>query len=268
MNRSIYVLFLAAASFGGCVATTWDDGLPHVSDKAVAAALGDDASAGESADRSALPILPAPHHVRPCCAFGMDMTTKLGDLEIPGYSVSNILEVEDLGRHEYDNGFLTVNQDLGRFVTVETNGLIYTCRGGFIDVAHVRDNADMTLFLATRIVLDMWAPRPVTLEGDGAIRRVVLKPIPPELIESVGPWEVAVTLAQWASYQISIWHEIVTWYGYESVPASRKRCRRFRPRTSIRTRSACASPAASCETVGAVPALNGTTSWRYGCSGA
>jgi hypothetical protein len=58
---------------------------------------------------------------------------------------------------------------------------------------------------------------------------VVLKPIPPELIESVGPWEVAVTLAQWASYQISIWHEIVTWYGYESVPGFSGKVSAFSP---------------------------------------
>ncbi len=29
--------------------------------------------------------------------------------------------------------------------------------------------------------------------------------------------EVAITLAQWAAFQISVWHEIVTWWSFESI---------------------------------------------------
>lgn len=200
-----------------------------MSEKLVATALGDDGPVEETGDPSQVPKLPAPHRVRPCCAFGMDLRTKLGGVEVPGYTVGNILGVEELGRHEYDNGFLTLNQDISRVVTLEKNGLVYTCRGGFVDIAHVRDNADLTLYLATRIVLDMWGPKPVVVEGDGARRRVVLKPIPPELIDRLGPWEVAVALAQWSAYQMSIWHEIATWYGYESVSGFPEKVSAFSP---------------------------------------
>jgi hypothetical protein len=218
VRGALAALALASAPLAGCLATTWGGGKAYVSEQALSAALGDDAPSVDKPDRAALPVLQAPHHVRPCCAFGMDLPTKIAGVPIPGYTVGNILDVEELGRHEYDNGFVTLNQDLTRAVTVEKNGLVYTCRGGFVDVAHVRDNADLTLYLATRIAIDMWGPTPITVAGDGAIRRIVLKPIPKELIERVGPWEVAVTLAQWASFQLSIWHEIVTWYGYESIP--------------------------------------------------
>src|SRR5262249_42578749 len=44
-----------------------------------------------------------------------------------------------------------------------------------------------------------------------------LKAIPAELMERLGRWEVAITLAQWAAFQISVWHEIVTFYDYESI---------------------------------------------------
>ena len=33
----------------------------------------------------------------------------------------------------------------------EHNGLVYTCRGGFIDTAHVRDYADWAIFLVAQI---------------------------------------------------------------------------------------------------------------------
>ena len=43
---------------------------------------------------------------------------------------------ERLGRHVYDAGFL--GRGAGQeVVALERNGLIYTCRGGFIDTAHV-----------------------------------------------------------------------------------------------------------------------------------
>ncbi|APR81835.1 Hypothetical protein A7982_07184 [Minicystis rosea] len=190
----------------------------RVSEQQVAVALGDGSAQSEAFSAASLPAIPPPRHVRPCCAFGMDLQVSLGGKRVPGYSTSNIIGVADLGRHEYDNGPVTLNQDLARLVTVEKNGLVYTCRGGFVDTAHVRDNADTTLFLTMQIVAALPGPTIVTIDGDGATKRVVLKAVPPELMDPLGRWEVAIMLAQWASFQLSIWHEIVTWYGYESFP--------------------------------------------------
>jgi hypothetical protein len=216
---SLLALASALAALEGCVARNWSGGKGAlVSEQQVAVALGDGTAQSERFDPAALPVIPPPRHVRPCCAFGMDLEVTLGGSRVPGYATSNIIGVADLGRHEYDNGPMTLNQDLARFITVEKNGLVYTCRGGFVDTAHVRDNADLTLFLTMQIVAALPGPTVVTLKGDGATKRVVIKAIPPELMDRLGRWEVAITLAQWASYQISIWHEIVTWYGYESFP--------------------------------------------------
>jgi hypothetical protein len=40
----------------------------------------------------------------------------------------------------------------------------------------------------------------------------------------------AVALAKWSAYQLSIWHEIATWYGYASLADWPRRSRRSRPR--------------------------------------
>src|SRR5262249_42430199 len=66
---------------------------------------------------------------------------QLGQAQLVGYEKANIISVEELAPHGYDDGSLTQDR----------NGLIYTCRGGFIDTAHVRDHADITLYLAMRL---------------------------------------------------------------------------------------------------------------------
>ena len=220
---------LLVTALGGCLAGTWGRPAALVSEQQVAAALGEAADSDEPFDPRTLVRINAPERVRPCCAFGMDLQVQVAGVAVPGYSVGNIIDAGDLGRHEYDNGALTLNQDLARFATLEKNGLVYTCRGGFIDTAHVRDNADLTLFLAMRIVAAMPRPAVITLEGDRTIRRVMLGEVPEELTDRFGRWEVAITLAQWASFQLSIWHEIATWYGVESVPGFSEKVSAFSP---------------------------------------
>ena len=48
------------------------------------------------------------------------------------------VDPENLGRHGYRNG------------GGEKNGIVYTCRGGHIDIAHLRKAADWTAFLAEK----------------------------------------------------------------------------------------------------------------------
>lgn len=226
--RDVALIGIFSATLGGCLAGSWGTGA-LVNERQVAAALGEAADAEEAFDPQTLVRVGPPERVRPCCAFGMDLQVQVAGVSVPGYSVGNITGIEDLGSHEYDNGAVTLNQDLARLATLEKNGLVYTCRGGFIDTAHVRDNADLTLFLTLRIVAALPKPVVVTLEGDGAIRRVVVGEVPQELVDRLGRWEVALTLAQWASFQISIWHEISTWYGVESVPGFSEKVSAFSP---------------------------------------
>ncbi len=47
--------------------------------------------------------------------------------------------------------------------------------------------------------------------------QVHVRPISAQAIAKYGRMPLAVTLAQWLAYQLSIWHEIATYYGYASL---------------------------------------------------
>jgi len=111
----------------------------------------------------------------------------------------------------------------------ERNGLVYTCRGGFIDTAHVRDYADWAIFLAARIARIALAGGTIELPDEGGSRRVVVRPLPASAIERYGLRPVVVNLAQWLAFELSIWHEIATWYGWSSVPGFSERASAFSP---------------------------------------
>ncbi len=188
---------------------------------AVARALGDYTDEDDlylDTPAEEIPIIPAPDAVRPCCAFGVDLRAKIGSVPVPAYKLGNMRSPDDIGNHKYASGFLTMEADLetGEFLR-EDNGLVYTCRGGFIDTAHVRDYADMTLFLASRIGRYLETGATVDLPHEGGKRRVVLQPVERSLIKEHGLREVTVPIAQWLAFQVSIWHEIATWYGYATI---------------------------------------------------
>ena len=127
-------------------------------DEDVAAALGDTSHQNDS-ELSAedIPVIAYPGSLRPCCAFGLDLRVKLDAVPLPGVEIGNVLGPDGVGPHRYNNGFLSLEvADPRGFVDEESNGLVYTCRGGFVDLAHVRDNADNTLGLteATARLMD------------------------------------------------------------------------------------------------------------------
>jgi hypothetical protein len=138
-------------------------------------------------------------------------------MEVPGYRSANITDIHSLGPHEYDAGLLSLSERITQLVNLERNGLVYTCRGGFVDTAHVRDYADLTLFLTARFAAELPGPVRVSVSGDGGRRRIRSRRIDEELLARVGTWEAAVTLAQHVAFQLSVWHEIATWYGYAST---------------------------------------------------
>ncbi|HBT5887801.1 TPA: DUF4056 domain-containing protein, partial [Klebsiella quasipneumoniae] len=94
--------------------------------------------------------LSPPESLRPCCAFGYDLHVRAVGIPIPVYQIGNVLTLDSLGKHHYNDSALgAVKNLLG--LSEEQNGLIYTRRGGFIDIAHVRDTADYTFYLFNRI---------------------------------------------------------------------------------------------------------------------
>ena len=176
-------------------------------------------------DSDVVPDIPEPSSLRPCCVFGSDVGVQLGRVPLPGYELQNVLDVAGLGSHQYNKGTAALEpkgSGSERILSDEASGMLYTCRGGFIDVAHVRDNADRTLFLVSRLAGLASSGGTIALSDEGGARRIVVRPIDPALVRTNGLREVLTSLGEWLAWQLSIWHEIATWYGWSATPFSER----------------------------------------------
>jgi len=144
-------------------------------------------------------LLSAPPHrvIRTCCAFGSDLQMMI----VPFLKYTAITSVNQLGAHGY----------LGN--PHEGNGIIYTKRGGFVDMGHLRDQADWTAYLYSQIrkAREKGNFR-LHLGREGGLKILYLN-IPLDLSD-----DNLIQLAGRIAYDLSIWHEIATWYGSSSVP--------------------------------------------------
>jgi hypothetical protein len=143
------------------------------------------------------PFIHPPRTIRVCCMFG----SKVGIAVLPIIKLTAVTSIEKIGPHKY----------LGRLS--ENNGIIYTKVGGFIDTGHMRDQADWTAYLYTLmqqekhngcINLDMGY--------EGGEKKLSIS-VPSGMSKND-----MVLLAGRMAYDISIWHEIATWFGVSSVP--------------------------------------------------
>ena len=119
---------------------------------------------------------------------------------------------EKLGNHHY-----TINIS-------EKNGMVYSCRGGFIDIGHLREAADRTAYLAGVSYRNI-------MKGKKEFSFRVIEPSRywvklsyPENWENMTQEEkeetaklVSIRLGQHFAHTSLIWHEIVTWYGFSSL---------------------------------------------------
>jgi hypothetical protein len=152
----------------------------------------------EAPDLSSRSLSAPPHRViRTCCAFGSDLRLMM----VPILKYTDISSVDQLGPHGY----------LGN--TAEGNGIIYTLRGGFIDMAHLRDQADWTAYLYSRVILARQIGNlSIRLGREGGSKLLNLT-VPTDLNR-----DDALKLAGRIAYDLSVWHEIATWYGSSTVP--------------------------------------------------
>ncbi len=111
-----------------------------------------------------------------------------------------------------------------RFSVSERNGIVYTCRGGHIDITHLRKIADWTAYLASEL-------QETLLEGRTAFsfrmwessRYHVQIAYPAAWEDLIGvhretaAHEVAIELAQYLAFNCGTWHEILTWFGYRGI---------------------------------------------------
>ncbi|MCB0685078.1 MAG: DUF4056 domain-containing protein [Saprospiraceae bacterium] len=138
-----------------------------------------------------------PRIIRTCCSFGSDLKM----VGLPMVKVTQITSLDQLGEHKY----------LGS--ADEGNGIIYTAKGGFIDLGHLRDQADWTAYLYLKITesngqQDVRIP----LRYEGGVKTLYLN-----LSDKLSD-DDAQLLAGAMAYDISVWHEIATWFGSSMIP--------------------------------------------------
>lgn len=156
-----------------------------------------------------LPVSPG---TRRCCLLGTNL--KMFGI-IPG---KQTIEPTELGHHFYGNS-------KGEF-----NGNIATCRAGFIDTAHVRYAADLVVKLALSI--EALGPQGGAIDLNAEAGRARLR-IKPRLDASANTAEKVADLAGSVALDITIWHEIATWYDYSAVPLYTEKGSAFSPEDSF-----------------------------------
>ncbi|HWL85400.1 MAG TPA: DUF4056 domain-containing protein, partial [Polyangiaceae bacterium] len=160
------------------------------------------------------PALRAPRG-RPCCALAPDMVIHLRATHVP-IVIGGVISAKGIGRHSYlTDGELT-----------ENNGFLYTRRGGFIDLGHTRDNADIAAYLSLRL-------RPLLARGEGTIelgpkgadRRVrITRAVPAKDLAQTSDL-IAIRL----TFNLSIWTELVQYYGLTKFRAAEEIYSSFTP---------------------------------------
>ncbi|SPZ64000.1 Uncharacterised protein [Serratia quinivorans] len=171
--------------------------------------------------------LPPPGGLRPCCAFGYNLKAQAWGIPVPLYQLGNLVDADRLGTHHYnDSAFNAISNLLG--IGSEQLGLIYTHRGGFIDIAHVRDTADNTLFLFSQLLPRLGQQWHIDLSPELATRRIQLNAFSPPQ-DAAQRYTLAAYLAGEIAFQMAAWHEIAQWYGYRSVPGFSEEVSAFSP---------------------------------------
>jgi hypothetical protein len=141
---------------------------------------------------------PKPHRIiRTCCSFG----TEVQLFAIPGVKLTETTSIEKIGPHHY----------LGN--SSEENGIIYSRRGGFIDMAHLRDQADWTAYLYTQLLKSKPKGTLSLVLGHEGGEKSLNVNIP----SNTGNQDI-IHLAGKIAYDLSVWHEIATWFGASSIP--------------------------------------------------
>ena len=138
---------------------------------------------------------------------------RMGALPFPGLMTLYTSADGELGEHSYAGGGSEVDR-----------GIVYTCDGGFLDVSHIRNAADMTGYLHARLAHALRS-------GWGCLRFRGKEPslyecalTYPEGWDDMDPAErdavieeAAVIGAQRLALTVMTWHELLTWYGYKSA---------------------------------------------------
>lgn len=136
-------------------------------------------------------VKPFGRMIRPCCVFGYNLPV-FGFPAKMGYTTSS----EKLGQHKFYGG------------EGEHNGIIYTRDGGFVDIGHVRDNADMMAYFSSQISHNLGKDFTLKTRNEAGKRVIEIRLQGRELSSTD-----ILLLGQRITYELAVWHEIRTYFG-------------------------------------------------------
>ena len=144
---------------------------------------------------------------------------RLGALPFFGpFTLYEHARVGELGTHMYESdSVLGIDNERER-------GIAYTRRAGFLDIAHVRNSADMTAYVYARARLAIslgWDEFAFKGKEPSTYKVQLCYPeswggLDAQEQARVGQ-ELAIRMAQRIAFDVMSWHEILTWYGYKST---------------------------------------------------
>lgn len=140
--------------------------------------------------------------------------SRLGCLPFPGlFTLFDAADPDDLGAHSYTGSG-----------TETDRGIVYTTRGGFLDIAHIRNSIDITAYIHARVAHAMragWDCVRFRLHEPSVYTVMLEYPASWDGLSGEERWrareEAAVALSQRLALEAMTWHEILTWYGYKST---------------------------------------------------
>jgi len=158
------------------------------------------------------------------CAHALEPPhDRLGALPFPGaLTLYHAADPAYLGGHCYE-------RTPKLFVSDESDGILYTTRAGFLDLAHVRITVDTVRYCNDQISTAIRQRRPsvtlYTLEGSAFTVHLNYAAAPPLGINDDDDSadaraqgdEIALRIAQRVAYLMMNWHEVLTWFGWRTV---------------------------------------------------
>ena len=123
---------------------------------------------------------------------------------------TTFVSTDKLGQHSYN------------YSPLEKNGIAYTCRGGHIDIVHLRIGADNTKYITNKLYDGLLKDKTeftFVLTGDRSKHNVQISY--PEnwnqLQKEPIAREVSLKLGPYLAYSATTWHEMLTWFGFSTM---------------------------------------------------
>lgn len=142
---------------------------------------------------------------RPCCTFGMDVLGKM-------VGVTGVADLSNLGNHSF------ARDNRGK----DTVGLLYTCAAGFVDVSHLRDNADWSAHVYFNLRSWLGSGKTIFARNEGGFKsRAVYFPPVDQAELSTLTEDDQEKLAVSIGFNLALLHEIPTAFKISvSVPVA------------------------------------------------